>query len=108
FASLAWITSGASSSWSRRKRRRDIGWVGLVGSSCHHSIRQCLERSGPFGPLPRQLGIFLPAAGVGRPLRRPNTDFGMVFIKLLQCRQILCVIALIMLLQCRYQFCLFS
>src|SRR5262249_62401674 len=30
------------------------------------------------------------------------------FIKLLQCRQILCVIALIMLLQCRYQFRLFS
>ena len=113
FAPLAWIASGPSSSWSRRKRWCVIGWFGLVGSSCHHSIRPCLERvaafypsmlgaSGRFGPLARQLEIFLTASGTLRQLGRPNTVLGMVLIKLLRCRQILSVIALIMLLQCRY------
>src|SRR5215472_1820870 len=108
FASLAWIASGPSSFWSRRRRRRVIGWFGLVGSSCHHSIRPCLERSGRFGPLARQLEIFPTASAFDRQLGRPNTVLGMVLIKLLQCRQIVCVIALIMLLQCHYQFRLFS
>src|SRR5262249_14996502 len=35
-------------------------------TSCHHSIRQCLERSGRFGPLARQLGIFLTFAQTSR------------------------------------------
>src|SRR5262249_29767810 len=80
----------------------------LAWTSCHHSIRQCLERSGRFGPLARQLEIFLTASAVDRQLGRANTVLGMVPIKVLQCRQVLCVIALIMLLQCRYQFRLFS
>jgi len=88
FAPLAWI----------------VGWFGLVGSSCHHSIRPCLERSGRFGPLARQLEIFPTASAFDRQLGRPNTVLGMVLIKLLQCRQIVCVIVLIMLLQCRYDF----
>src|SRR6516165_12201064 len=89
FAPLAWIASGPSSSWSRRKRWCVIGWFGLVGSSYHHSIRPCLERSGRFGPLARQLEIFLTASGTLRQLGRPNTVLGMVLIKLLRCRQIL-------------------
>jgi hypothetical protein len=76
----------------------------LAWMSCYHSIRRCLERSGRFGPLARQLEIFLTASGIDRQLGRANTVIGMVLIKLLQCRQILCVIALIMLLQCRYDF----
>src|SRR5262249_36911926 len=103
-----WIASGPSSSWSRRKRRRVIGWFGLVGSSCRHSIRQCLERRSRFGPFACPLEIFLTLSGIFFLVRRLNTVLGMVLIKLLQCRQILCVIALIMLLQCRYQFRLFS
>src|SRR5262249_34348157 len=47
FAPLAWIAS-------------------LVGSSSHHSIRQCLERSGRFGPFPCQLEIFLTLSGIFR------------------------------------------
>src|SRR5262249_34519580 len=47
FAPLAWIAS-------------------LVGSSCHDSIRRCLERSGRFGPLARQLEIFLTLSGIFR------------------------------------------
>src|SRR5262245_45019036 len=76
----------------------------LAWTSCHHSIRQCLERSGRFGPLARQLEIFLTASGVDRQLGRANTVLG----KVLQCRHVLCVIAIILLLQCRYQFRLFS
>src|SRR5215467_4119721 len=68
------------------------------------SIRQCLERNGSFSPLARQLDIFLTESGIDRQLGRPTTVLGMVLIKLLQCRQIPGVIALIMLLQCRYHF----
>src|SRR5262245_19676122 len=76
-----------------------LAWI-----ASHHSIRRCLDRSGRFGPLARQLEIFLTALGIDRQLGRANTVIGMVLIKLLQCRQILCVIALIMLLQCRNDF----
>src|SRR3989475_8120510 len=85
FAPLAWIASGDSFSCSRRKRRRVIGWFGLVESPCH----QFSDRNGRFGPRARQLEIFFTASGIVRQLSRPNTVLGMVLIKLLQCCRIL-------------------